>query len=190
MLESPVIRANAVFLAHLEIFAEVLVAAPPVKVHHTETLGTQSLMEVRVAHIVLFAIGRESPVSAAEGLLGVSFSQMPPPALNHLLLLVLAHYIQDERLVKMECEGNPHEPDSVLRVERIHLPVPVGEGVLEEARDVLERSPFLRLVTGLFGAADELLEVTISLFSKGSGIKSGVMGLIILLTFRSCPHAR
>ena len=130
-------------------------------------------MEVRVAHIVLFAIGRESPVSAAERLLGVGLAQMPPPALNHLLLLVFAHHIQHERLVKMECEGNPHEPDSVSGVERVHLPVAVGERVLKQARDVLERSPFLRLVTGLFGAADELLEVAISLFSKGSGNKSG-----------------
>jgi len=188
--ESPVVGANAVTLAHLEIFAEVLVTAPPVKVHHAEALGTQSLMEVRVAHIVLFTVGRESPVSAAERLLGVGLAQMPAPALNHLLLLVLHHDVHDERLVQMECESHPHEPHSVLVVEHVHLPVAVAQRVLHEARDVLERSPFLRLVTRLLGAADELLEVAVGLFGKGSGIKSGEMGLIILLTFRSCPHAR
>ncbi len=38
--------SDIVFLAHLEVLAEVLVAAPPVGINHTETLVTSDLVDV------------------------------------------------------------------------------------------------------------------------------------------------
>ena len=63
MSESGKAGPNVVLLAHFEILAEVLITAPPVKVNHAQTLIPSDLMEVRVADIVLFTIGRETAVS-------------------------------------------------------------------------------------------------------------------------------
>ena len=49
--------SDIVLLAHLEVFTEVLVAAPPVSVDHAKTLVTSNLMDVRVANIILLSVG-------------------------------------------------------------------------------------------------------------------------------------
>lgn len=68
----------------------------------------------------------------------------------------------------MEDEEEPEETDSVLRVEGVHLPVNIAEGVLEESSDVLECSPLLCHITGLSSGDDKLVEITISLLCEGS----------------------
>ena len=68
----------------------------------------------------------------------------------------------------MEAEEEPEETDSVLSVEGVDLPVDIGEGVLKESSNVLERSPLLSHVTGLSCRNNELVEVTIGLLSEGS----------------------
>ena len=65
------------------------------------------------------------------------------------------------------CE-TPKEANAVLSVERLDLPVQVAHWVLEEAGNVLERSPPLRLVTRLLCHIYELAEVAISVFSQSS----------------------
>ena len=47
---------NVVLLAHLEVFTEVLVSAPPVSVNHAEALVASNLMDVRVTNIVLLSV--------------------------------------------------------------------------------------------------------------------------------------
>ena len=155
-------------LAHLEIFAEVLVTTPPVKMNHGDSLVPQTLMEVRVPDVVLFTVSGHTTISDSKRVFAVGLSQMPSPVLNHLLLLVLNHNVEEERLVKMERQRNPHETDAVGLVERVHLPVSVCEGVLEETGDILEGSPFLRFVAWFLGVSDKLHEVTVSFFLEGS----------------------
>jgi flagellar motor component MotA len=53
-------------------------------------------------------------------------------------------------------------------VERLHLPVDVAEGVLEEASDVLKGSPSLGLVTALLGLVDKLAEVAVRVLGQSS----------------------
>jgi hypothetical protein len=53
-------------------------------------------------------------------------------------------------------------------VQGVHLPVHVGEGVLEESSDVLERSPLLGHITGLSSGNHKLVEVTVGLLSESS----------------------
>ena len=154
-------------LAHLEIFAEVLVTTPPVKMNHGDSLVPQTLMEVRVPDVVLFTVSGHTTISDSKRVFAVGLSQMPSPVLDHLLLLVLDHNIEEERLVQMEGKGHPHETDSVGLVERVHLPVGVGERVLEETGDVLERSPLLGLITGFLRVSDKLHEVTVSFLLQG-----------------------
>lgn len=84
------------------------------------------------------------------------------------LLTVLDHDPEEERLIEVEAEEEPEEADSVLGVEGVHLPVDVGEGVLEESSDVLEGSPLLGHITGLSCGHNELVEVTIGLLSESS----------------------
>ena len=171
MGETFVTGLDVVSLPAFEVLAEVLVTAPPVEVNHTQTFDTETLMEVRVANVVLFAISRHTTLSDTVGVPGVSLSEMPSPVLDHLLLLVLNQSVEYERLVKVEAEGNPDEADSVLLVERVHLPVDVAEGVFEEARDVLERSVFLCLINRFLGVTNKLHEVTVSFLGKGSKVK-------------------
>jgi hypothetical protein len=68
----------------------------------------------------------------------------------------------------MPDEEQPDESDSVLHYQGLHLPVSIGEGVLEESCDVLEGSPLLSHISGLSCRSHELGEVTIGLLSKGS----------------------
>ena len=159
---------DIVLLAHLEILAEVLVTAPPVKVNHGDSLVPETLMEVGVPDVILFTVGRHTAIPNSKRVFAVGLSQMPSPVLNHLLLLVLNHNVEQERLVKMERQRNPHETDAVGLVERVHLPVSVCEGVLEETGDILEGSPFLRFVAWFLGVSDKLHEVTVSFLLEGS----------------------
>ena len=168
VVESGQRRTDVVALTHLEVLAEVLVTAPPVGVDHAEALVTPDLMEVRVAHVVLLAVNWEAAVLVGQTVLVVGLADTVAEVLNHLLLLVLDHDVQQETLVEMEDQTHPHEADTVLSVEGAHLPVGVGYGVLEEARDILERSPLLGVVTGLLSVVHELAEVAVGFLSKGS----------------------
>ena len=53
-------------------------------------------------------------------------------------------------------------------MEGLDLPVKVAHGVLEEAGNVLERSPSLGVVTRLSSLVHELAEVTIGVLSQSS----------------------
>ena len=83
-------------LAHLEIFAEVLVSAPPVSVDHTETLVSADLMEVSVADIVLMSISGHTSIGVSLAVFVVDFSNVPSPFLGHVLLLVFADNVEEE----------------------------------------------------------------------------------------------
>ena len=83
-------------LAHLEVLAEVLVTAPPVQVDHAESLVTANLMEVGISHVVLDAVGRESPVTVQVAVSLVVLANTEAPVLNHSLLLVLHHHVEEE----------------------------------------------------------------------------------------------
>jgi hypothetical protein len=82
-------RANTVFLAHLEIFTEVLVSAPPVQVDHTESFVSTDLMEVRVSHIVLFTVSRVTTITNSSSVSFIYFSNVPSPVHAHAFFLVL-----------------------------------------------------------------------------------------------------
>ena len=83
-------------LAHLEVLAEVLVTAPPVQVDHAEALVTANLMEVGISHVVLDTIGWESPVTVQVAVSLVVLSDSEAPVLDHSLLLVLDHDVEEE----------------------------------------------------------------------------------------------
>ena len=89
-------RLDVVLLAHLEVLAEVLVTAPPVQVDHAEALVTANLMEVGISHIILDTIGRESPVTVQVAVSLVVLSDSEAPVLDHSLLLVLDHDVEEE----------------------------------------------------------------------------------------------
>ena len=74
MIEPFVAGLDVVSLAHLEIFAEVLITAPPVQVNHAEPFTSKSLMEVRVSNIVLFTVGWETSISHSKRMLVVDLS--------------------------------------------------------------------------------------------------------------------
>ena len=93
---------DVVLLAHFEILAEVLITAPPVQVDHAQALVPSNLMEVGVADVVLFTIGRETAISYSHGVPLVGLTQMPAPVLNHPLFLVFNHGVEEEALVQME----------------------------------------------------------------------------------------
>ena len=155
-------------LAHFEVLAEVLVTAPPVHVDHAEALATANLMEVGVSHIVLDTI-HWHPSVTVQGAVGlVDLADAPAPVVTHLLLLVLHHDPEEEAAPQVEDDQGPDETHAVLIMERLSLPVGVAEWVFEEAGDILECSPSLRVVTGLLGLVYELSKVTISVLSEGS----------------------
>ena len=89
MVEARKTWFDVVSLSHFEVFAEVLVSAPPVEVDHTEALASQSLMEVRVAHVVLDLVDGHSPVFMTGVVVSVCLATFILPVLNHLLLFVL-----------------------------------------------------------------------------------------------------
>jgi len=85
-----------------------------------------------------------------------------------LMLTILDHDVQKERLVKVPDEKDPHESDSVLRVKRVNFPESITEGILEETSDVLKGSPLLCHVSGLSCCVHELAEVTIGFLGQSS----------------------
>ena len=175
MVESSSCGADVVALSHLEVFSEVLVTAPPVKMDHTKSLVSADLMEVGVSHIVLFTVSRETAVTSGQLVLLVSLSNVPSPVLNHLFFLVFDESVEQETLVEMETKTDPHESNSVGLMKGVGLPVHVSSGVLKETSYVLECSPFLCFISGLFEIGNELVEITICLLGKGSkyqGFKS------------------
>ena len=62
-------------------------------------------------------------------------------------------------------ENGVYDSNTVLCVERIHLPVEVSNWMFKEAGYVFECSPALSVVSWLLGALNELIEVAISLLS-------------------------
>ena len=193
MLKAREAGLDAILLSHFEVFAEVLISAPPVGVNHAETLASPGLMEVGVAEIVLDAVSWESPITVACIVRLVSLANSVPPVANHVFLLVLDHNPKEEGLVHVEAKQHVHETDAVLRVEWINLPVGVSNGVLEEASDVFEGSPFLSVVSRLLPCVDEFAEVTVSLFHQGSIDHKLLSCHDIsdhLLTCLPCQHAR
>ena len=165
---------DVLLLAHLEVLAEVLVTAPPVRVDHAETLVTANLMEVGVSHIVLDTIHRHPSVTVQGAVSLVDLADSPAPVVAHLLLLVLHHGPKKETAPQVEDYQAPDEAHAVLIMETFSLPVGIAEWVFEEAGDVLERSPFLRVVTGLLGLVHKLSKVTISVLSESSKEKEKV----------------
>eukprot|EP00353_Schmidingerella_taraikaensis_P010687 CAMPEP_0185567994 /NCGR_PEP_ID=MMETSP0434-20130131/1095_1 /TAXON_ID=626734 ORGANISM="Favella taraikaensis, Strain Fe Narragansett Bay" /NCGR_SAMPLE_ID=MMETSP0434 /ASSEMBLY_ACC=CAM_ASM_000379 /LENGTH=244 /DNA_ID=CAMNT_0028182369 /DNA_START=202 /DNA_END=932 /DNA_ORIENTATION=- len=159
---------DVLLLAHLEVLAEVLVTAPPVEVDHADPLVTADLMEVGVPDVVLDPVDGHSAIAIelAVGLVGLA--DAVAPVLDHLLLLVLDHDIEEEGAPQVEDHEAPHDADTVLGEERVHLPVEVADGVLYEPRDVLEGSPALSLVSRLLGAVNELAEVAIGVLGQRS----------------------
>jgi hypothetical protein len=71
-------------------------------------------------------------------------------------------------LVKMESKADPHESNSVGFVKGVGLPIHISRRVLKETSYVFEGSPFLCFISGFFKVGNELVEITISLLSKGS----------------------
>jgi len=164
--------ADVLLLSHLEVLSEVLVTAPPVEMDHAQTLVPSNLMEVRVPDIVLDTVDGHSSVTVLKTGKLVGLTDSVAPVLDHLLLLVLDHNIEKETAPKMEDNHTPEETDTVLSVERLHLPVHVAEGILEEAGNVLERSPSLGLVTRFLGVVDEFAEVAIGVLGQSSVTRS------------------
>ena len=159
---------DVLLLAHLEVLAEVLVTAPPVHVDHVKALGTANLMEVGISHIVLDTIDWHPSVTIQGAVSLVDLTDSPAPVVAHLLLLVLHHDVEKEAAPQVEDDKAPDEAHAVLLMEAFSLPVGIAEWVFEEAGDVLERSPFLRVVTGLLGLVHKLSKVTISVLSESS----------------------
>ena len=142
---------------------------------HAKTLVTSDLMEVGVSDIVLLAIGGETTITVSRGVVSVGLADTVAPVLNHALLLVLDHNVEEEGRVEMVKHENPDDTDTVLSVERLNLPVHVAKGVLNEAGDVLESTHLLGFVTGLLHALDKLGEVTVGLLGKGSADHVGAL---------------
>jgi len=161
-------RAHVVLLTHLEVLSEVLVTAPPVQVDHGQPLVTACLMEVSVPDVVLDTVGWESSV-AIQGAVGlVDLTDSVAPVINHALLLVLDHDVQEETAPQVEDDQAPEETNTVLSVEGLHFPVEVAHWVLHEAGDVFEGSPALGIVTRFLSVVNELEEVTISVLGQSS----------------------
>ena len=156
-------RSQVVLLAHLEVLSEVLVTAPPVQVDHAEALVASDLVEVGVPDVVLDTIGWESSVAVESPVRLVGLANPVAPVLDHPFLLVLDHRVEQETAPQVEDDHAPEETNTVLFVEWLHFPVDVAEGVLEEASNIFEGPPSLRIVARLFGVVDELEEVTICL---------------------------
>ncbi len=82
--------------------------------------------------------------------------------INHAFLLSFDQHPDKEGLVQVEDEAAVHEADAVLCMERVDFPVSVSNWILEEARYVFERSPFLCVVSWLFHCVNKLAKVAIS----------------------------
>ena len=190
MSESCKAWPDVVLLAHFEILAEVLVTAPPVQVDHAQAFVPSNLMEVRVADVVLFTIGRETAIPYSHRVPLVGLTQMPAPVLNHPLFLVFNHGVEEEALIQMEAKQHPHESDAISVMQWLHLPVSVREGIFKESRNILESPPFLCVVTWFLRLVDEFGVVTISRFGQCSKQHHSVTHYQTFeLTFQSCLHA-
>ena len=155
-------------LAHLEILSEVLVTAPPVSVNHAEALVAAHLMEVRVSHVVLLAVDRETTVSVSGSVLVVHLTEAVAPGRNHVFFLGLDDHVQQEGLIQVPNEAAPDKSYTVRLDQGADLPVDVSERILGRASDILECTPFLSLVSGLLHVINELSKVPISLLCKCS----------------------
>jgi len=160
--------SNAVLLTHLEVLAEVLVATPPVEVDHSESLVPSNLMDVGISEIVLSPVDWETAVSVSRLVPLVSLTDSVSPVLNHSLLSHLGDGVEDEGAHQMESNKEVDEPESVLSVENLHLPVGIANWVLIETSDVLECSPSLGIVTRLVLLVNKFGEVAIGVFGQRS----------------------
>ena len=154
--------------AHLKVLSEVLVTAPPVSVNHAEALVAAHLMEVRVSHVVLLAIDRETTVSVSGSVLVVHLTEAVAPGCNHIFFLGLDDHVQQEGLIQVPNEAAPDKSYTVRLDQGADLPEDVSERVLSRASDVLECTPFLSLVSWLLHVINELSKVAISLLCKSS----------------------
>jgi hypothetical protein len=168
MLETRVGRTDVVSLSHFEVLAEVLISAPPVSVDHTETLVSADLMEVSVSHIILMSISGHTSVGVSLAVFVVDFSNVPSPFLGHVLLLVFADNVEEERLVQVVAHKNPDDSNSVLSTVGVGFPVHVTNGVLEESSNVLEGSPSLSFISRFLLVVNKFGEITVSFFSESS----------------------
>ena len=141
-------RPDVVLLAHLEVLAEVLVAAPPVSVDHAHALVPSNLVEVGVAEVIFVSV-------VGHGLVvyplvpSVKLTRLVVVHLHHRILLVLANGGDQPALEQAVSEVHVHESDSLISVEDVHLPVPVAHRVLPQSRDVSYGSPLLRFISWL-----------------------------------------
>ena len=185
-------------LAHLEVLAEVLVTAPPVKVNHIQALVSAHLMEVRVPHIVLNPVGRVSTVTVCLRMSLVRLTNAITPVVDQLLFLVFDHDPEEERAPQVENHKSPKYSNTVLLKERIHLPVYIAKWVLHQPGDVLEGSPALSLISRLLCLIYKLSKIAISVLSQRSKQQKKYQIRLIfsvfkpfsMLTCRSCQRAR
>ena len=96
VVEARQTRLHVVLLSHFEVFAEVLVSAPPVQVDHAEAFAPEGLVEVGVADIVFDLVDGHSPILVAGVVVSVGLANLVLPVLDHLLLLVLHQHPQQE----------------------------------------------------------------------------------------------
>ena len=153
---------------HLKVLSEVLVTAPPVSVNHAEALVAAHLMEVRVSHVVLLAVDRETTVSVSGSVLVVHLTEAVAPGCNHIFFLGLDDHVQQEGLIQVPNEAAPDKSYTVRLDQGADLPEDVSEWILSRASDVLECTPFLSLVSWLLHVINELSKVAISLLCKSS----------------------
>ena len=154
--------------AHLKVLSEVLVTAPPVSVNHAKALVAAHLMEVRVSHVVLLAVDRETTVSVSGSVLVVHLTEAVAPGCNHIFFLGLDDHVQQEGLIQVPNEAAPDKSYTVRLDQGADLPEDVSEWILSRASDVLECTPFLSLVSWLLHVINELSKVAISLLCKSS----------------------
>ena len=98
----------------------------------------------------------------------VSLSKSVSPVLNHSLLSHLLVQVKKEGTSQVESYQEVDNSESILSVEWLHLPVGVTKWVLVEARDVLEGSPSLTIISWLVDIIDKLAEVALSLLGQGT----------------------
>ena len=93
---------------------------------------------------------------------------MPSPFGSHVLFLVFADNVEEERLVQVVAHKNPDNSNSVLSTVRVGFPVHVTNRVLEESSNVLEGSPSLSFISRFLLVVNKFGEITVSFFSESS----------------------
>ena len=81
MIEARKTWSNIVLLSHFEVFAEVLVSAPPVGMDHIETFASLDLMEVGITKVVFDLVSWHSSVTVAHRVRPVCLTDSVPPVL-------------------------------------------------------------------------------------------------------------